>query len=138
MAGNDSETSLETFGGYIHTYKFNEGVRDGVVLDLRYEARDIPQDITSQDRIDAWFDAKTVGLTPRAKAKLKAHWGNLQKVFLLRLFPPFSLHTISAVYIRYPLLSAHISLFVEILVQILYDDISMWSAHYDLLHFSPC
>lgn len=56
----DKKTSLETFGGYIHTYKFNEGVRDGVVLDLRYEARDIPQDITSQDRIDAWFDSKTV------------------------------------------------------------------------------
>ena len=77
----DKKTSLETFGGYIHTYKFNEGVRDGVVLDLRYEARDVPQDITSQVRIDAWFDAKTVGLAPRAKAKLKAHWGNLQKIF---------------------------------------------------------
>ena len=80
----DKKTSLETFGGYIHTYKFNEGVRDGVVLDLRYEARDIPQDITSQAKIDAWFDAKTVGLAPRAKAKLKAHWGNLQKVFSSR------------------------------------------------------
>lgn len=80
----DKKTSLETFGGYIHTYKFNEGVRDGVVLDLRYEARDVPQDITSQARIDAWFDAKTVGLAPRAKAKLKAHWGSLQKIFSSR------------------------------------------------------
>ena len=80
----DKKTSLETFGGYIHTYKFNEGVRDGVVLDLRYEARDIPQDITSQAKIDAWFDAKTIGLAPRAKARLKAHWGNLQKVFSSR------------------------------------------------------
>ena len=80
----DKKTSLEVFGGYIHTYKFDEGVRDGVILDLRYEARDIPQDITSQDRIDAWFDAKTVGLMPRAKARLKAHWGNLQKVFSSR------------------------------------------------------
>lgn len=80
----DKKTSLETFGGYIHTYKFNEGVRDGVVLDLRYEARDVPQDITSQARIDAWFDAKTVGLAPRAKAKLKAYWGNLQKIFSSR------------------------------------------------------
>lgn len=80
----DKQTSLEVFGGYIHTYKFDEGVRDGVILDLRYEARDIPQDITSQERVDAWFDAKTVGLTPRAKARLKAHWGNLQKVFSSR------------------------------------------------------
>lgn len=81
---SDKKTSLETFGGYIHTYKFNEGVRDGVVLDLRYEARDIPQNITSQEKIDAWFDVKTVGLTPRAKAKLKARWGNLQAVFSSR------------------------------------------------------
>ena len=77
----DKRTSLEIFGGYIHTYKFDEAVRDGVVLDLRYEARDIPQDITSQDKIDAWFEVKTTGLTPRAKAKLKTRWGNMQKVF---------------------------------------------------------
>ena len=80
----DKKTSLETFGGYIHTYKFNEGVKDGVVLDLRYEARDIPQDITSQDRIDIWFEAKTEGLAPRARARLKAYWGNLQKIFSSR------------------------------------------------------
>jgi len=72
------------FGGYIHTYKFKEAVHDGVVLDLRYEARDIPQDITSQERIDTWFDVKTVGLAPRAKAKLKTRWGNLQTVFSSR------------------------------------------------------
>ena len=65
----DKKTSLETFGGYIHTYKFDEGVRDGVILDLRYEARDVPQDITSQDKVDAWFDAKTQGLSSRGKAK---------------------------------------------------------------------
>ncbi|MDD3228159.1 MAG: HsdR family type I site-specific deoxyribonuclease [Oscillospiraceae bacterium] len=80
----DKKTSLETFGGYIHTYKFDEGVRDGVILDLRYEARDVPQNITSQDRIDAWFDSKTRGLAPRAKARLKVHWGNLQTVFSSR------------------------------------------------------
>ncbi len=32
----DRATSLEVFGGYIHTYKFSEGVEDGVVLDLVY------------------------------------------------------------------------------------------------------
>lgn len=47
--------------GYSHTYKFDEGVEDGVVLDLVYEARDIDQRLGSQDRIDAWFDAKTRG-----------------------------------------------------------------------------
>lgn len=80
----DKKTSLEIFGGYIHTYKFDEGVRDGVILDLRYEARDVPQVITSPDRIDAWFEAKTVGLTERAKAKLKARWATMQTLFSSR------------------------------------------------------
>src|SRR6185369_3590610 len=58
----DKQTSLEVFGGYIHTYKFSEGVEDGVVLDLIYEARDIDQRLGSEDKIDTWFDVKTKGL----------------------------------------------------------------------------
>ncbi len=76
----DKATSIEVFGGYIHTYKFDEAVRDGVILDLRYEARDIDQKITSQKKIDEWFEAKTKGLTDIAKAQLKQRWGTLQKV----------------------------------------------------------
>ncbi len=34
---SDRTTSIETFGSFIHTYKFDEAVQDGVVLDLRYE-----------------------------------------------------------------------------------------------------
>jgi type I restriction enzyme R subunit len=58
---SEAQTSLEVFGGYIHTYKFSEAVEDGVVLDLVYEARDIDQKLGSQDKIDQWFDAKTKG-----------------------------------------------------------------------------
>lgn len=76
----DKQTSLEVFGPYIHTYKFDEAVSDGVVLDLRYEARDIDQNITSKAKIDKWFEAKTKGLTDMAKAQLKKRWGTLQKV----------------------------------------------------------
>lgn len=76
----DRETSLEVFGKYIHTYKFNEAVEDKVVLDLVYEARDIDQRISSQDRIDQWFDAKTKGLNDFQKAELKKIWGTMQKV----------------------------------------------------------
>ena len=48
----DKQTSLEVFGGYIHTYKFSEAVEDEVVLDLVYEARDIDQrlGLRGQDR----------------------------------------------------------------------------------------
>lgn len=77
----DKETSLEIFGPYIHRYKFDEAVRDKVVLDLRYEAREVEQNVVQQERIDAWFEAKTRGLTSVAKAKLKQRWGNLQKMF---------------------------------------------------------
>ena len=76
----DKQKSIEVFGRYIHTYKFNEAVTDGVVLDLRYEARDIDQNITSQKKIDLWFEAKTAGLNDYAKAKLKQRWGTMRTV----------------------------------------------------------
>jgi type I restriction enzyme, R subunit len=76
----DKQRSIEVFGRYIHTYKFDEAVKDEVVLDLRYEARDIDQNITSQKKIDQWFDAKTKGLTDLAKAQLKQRWGTMQRV----------------------------------------------------------
>jgi type I restriction enzyme R subunit len=77
---SDKKRSIEIFGGYIHTYKFDEAVKDGVVLDLRYEARDIDQSITSQSKIDQWFEGKTKGLTDLAKAQLKQRWGTMQSV----------------------------------------------------------
>lgn len=76
----DKQKSVEIFGPYIHTYKFDEAVADGVVLDLRYEARDIDQHITSPEKIDAWFEAKTRGLNNNAKSRLKMKWGTLQRV----------------------------------------------------------
>jgi len=76
----DKETSMEVFGPYIHTYKFDEGVKDKVILDLRYEARNIDQNITSQDKIDQWFEAKTKGLTDIAKSQLKERWGTMKRV----------------------------------------------------------
>ncbi len=81
---DDKRRSIETFGPYIHTYKYDEAVRDGVVLDLRYEARDIDQNITSQAKIDQWFELKTGGLTDVAKAQLKQRWGTMQKVLSAR------------------------------------------------------
>lgn len=78
---SDKQTSLEVFGTYIHTYKFDEAVTDKVVLDLRYEARDIEQNIKSPAKIDEWFELKTRGLTDFAKAELKQRWGTIKKVF---------------------------------------------------------
>ena len=76
----DKQKSIEVFGRYIHTYKFDQAVREGVVLDLRYEARDIDQTLTNRDKIDQWFEAKTKGLNDLAKAQLKQKWGTMQRV----------------------------------------------------------
>lgn len=76
----DRKTSREVFGGYIHTYKFAEAKDDGVVLDLVYEARDIDQRLSSPERIDQWFDAKTRGLNEWQRDELKTKWGTLQRV----------------------------------------------------------
>ncbi len=76
----DKETSIETFGSFIHTYKFDEAVADGVVLDLCYEARNINQELTSPDEVDAWFEVKTKGMTDLSRAELKKRWGTMQKV----------------------------------------------------------
>ncbi|MEK6627188.1 MAG: HsdR family type I site-specific deoxyribonuclease [Bdellovibrionota bacterium] len=80
----DKESSLEVFGKYIHTYKFSEAVEDEVVLDLIYEARDIDQTLGSEDRVDAWFEAKTRALNDWQKDELKKKWGTMQKVLSSR------------------------------------------------------
>ncbi|MEH1955772.1 type I restriction endonuclease subunit R [Nostoc sp.] len=76
----DKHNSINVFGDYIHTYTFKKAVADQVILDLRYEACNVDQNITSQTKIDQWFEAKTRGLTEHAKTLLKKRWGNLQKV----------------------------------------------------------
>ncbi|WP_304518213.1 type I restriction endonuclease subunit R, partial [Cecembia rubra] len=76
----DKKKSIEVFGRYIHTYKFDEAVKDGVVLDLLYEARDVDQKITDQKGIDEWFDAVTRGMNDLPKAELKQKWGTMQKI----------------------------------------------------------
>ena len=76
----DKRTSLETFGTYIHTYLFAEAVKDKVILDLIYEARDIDQRLSSEEHIDLWFEAKTRGLNNWQKAALREKWGTMQAV----------------------------------------------------------
>ena len=55
-----------------------------MVLDLVYEARDIDQRLGSEDKIDAWFEAKTKGLNDWQKDELKKKWGTMQNVLSSR------------------------------------------------------
>lgn len=78
---NEKKASLKLFGSFIHTYKYDEGVVDGVVLDLRYKARDVEQFITDQDSIDEIFESISEGLNDKAKEELKGRWASLQKLY---------------------------------------------------------
>ena len=77
----DKKKSVETFGSYIHSYKFHEAVRDNVILDLRYEARNVEQFLGKREKIDEWFDSKTAGLSKVARSLLKARWAKMEKLF---------------------------------------------------------
>ncbi|WP_424950299.1 type I restriction endonuclease subunit R [Deinococcus sp.] len=77
---SDKRQSIEVFGPFIHAYRYDQAVRDNVVLDLKYEARDIDQYLTSPAKIDQWFALKTQGLTETARSRLKQKWGTMQKV----------------------------------------------------------
>ena len=76
----DKRMTRDVFGTYIHTYKFHEGVADGVILDLKYEARDVPQRLTSQAAIDQWFEQKTKGLNNFQKAVLRRRWATMEEL----------------------------------------------------------
>ncbi len=76
----DKQTTRDVFGTYIHTYKFHEGVADKVILDLKYEARDVPQRLTSQTAIDAWFEQKTKGLNNFQKSVLRQRWATMKEL----------------------------------------------------------
>ena len=77
----EKATSQQVFGSFIHTYKFDEAVRDGVVLDLLYEARNIESRVVGQDRLDMCFERITQGMTDEAKLQVKQKWGAVSSVF---------------------------------------------------------
>ena len=74
---------MDIFGPYIHTYKYDEAVRDRSVLDLRYEARDIDQSLLTPEKVDGWFEEKTSGLT-RRRRQLKKRWATMKNVHSAR------------------------------------------------------
>jgi type I restriction enzyme R subunit len=76
----DRLMTRDVFGTYIHTYKFHEAVADKVVLDLKYEARDVPERLTSQKKIDEWFEQKTKNLNNFQKALVRKRWATMEEL----------------------------------------------------------
>ena len=80
----DKKTSAEVFGTFIHTYKFDDGIKDGVILPLRYEARNVAQSLSDREAIDSEFERRTEGLTVKGKDILKRRWATLSKLYSSR------------------------------------------------------
>ena len=76
----DKQMTRDVFGTYIHTYKFHQAVADKVVLDLKFEARDVPQQLLTPEKIDAWFEQKTKNLNRYQKSVLRGRWATLEKL----------------------------------------------------------
>ncbi|MFO1493340.1 MAG: type I restriction endonuclease subunit R [Lysobacterales bacterium] len=76
----DKQMTRDVFGSDIHTYKFHQAVADQVVLDLKYEARDVPQQLLTPEKIDAWFEHKTKNLNNYQKSVLRARWATLERL----------------------------------------------------------
>ncbi len=76
----DKLMTRDVFGTYIHTYKFHQAVADKVVLDLKYEARDVPERLTSQKKIDEWFEQKTKTLNNFQKALVRKRWATMEEL----------------------------------------------------------
>ena len=74
-------TSRDNFGPWIHTYKFDEAVKDKVILDLRYEARDVEQALPDTVSFDELFEDTTKNLTPKARKALQDRWADMQSLF---------------------------------------------------------
>jgi type I restriction enzyme R subunit len=74
----DKQTTRYVFGTDIHTYKFHQAVQDKVVLDLKYEARTVPQQLTDKKAVDGWFETATRGLNNYKKSELRRHWATME------------------------------------------------------------
>ncbi|MBI2277671.1 MAG: type I restriction endonuclease subunit R [Dechloromonas sp.] len=76
----DKQMTRDVFGTYIHTYKFHQAVADKVVLDLKYEARDVPQRLGSRKAIDQWFEQKTKNLNNFQRSILRKRWATMEEL----------------------------------------------------------
>ncbi len=78
-----AKTSEYRIGPFIHKYLHKQAVADGVILDLRYTARDVNKKIDEEERDDLQkeFEQKTQGLTKEQTDLIEQHWATMKKVF---------------------------------------------------------
>ena len=75
--------SERTFGPYIHKYLHKQAVEDRVILDLQYEYRNVEQQITNKDKVDAKLAELTARheLTQEQKEMVEERWATLERIY---------------------------------------------------------
>lgn len=72
----DQSNTYLKFGKQIgHSYRFEDGIRDGVIVPLVYDGRIIPQKVTS-DRIDDYLKNILAPLTEPQKEDMRKKWSS--------------------------------------------------------------
>lgn len=69
------------FGSYIHKYLHKQAVEDKVILDLQYEGRDVDQQITEKEKLDAKKEEITRGLDEARRNAIEDRWATLERVY---------------------------------------------------------
>src|SRR5579862_5555794 len=66
---------------HLHPYlQISRGGGGQSDLDLKYEARAVPQRLTSKKAIDAWFELKTKALNNFQRAALRRRWATMEEL----------------------------------------------------------
>lgn len=75
--------SERTFGPYIHKYLHKQAVEDKVILDLQYEYRNVEQQITNKEKLDAKLAHLIAGreLSDEQSEEVKDRWATLQRIY---------------------------------------------------------
>lgn len=72
----DKSNTYLKFGKQIgHSYRFEDGIRDGVIVPLVYDGRVIPQKVTS-DKIDDYLKSILAPLTEPQKEDMRKKWSS--------------------------------------------------------------
>jgi type I restriction enzyme R subunit len=67
------KSTINKFGGLIHSYTIKEAVDDKAVVELLYEGREVPQTVDAA-QIDRWFEEWTESFSKKQKADLKKNY----------------------------------------------------------------
>lgn len=76
---NKEKSTMAKFGRLIHKYTIQDGVDDGAIVPLIYEARFVEQHV-DEANIDLWFGQTTKRLTDAQKQDLAKKWSSVRRL----------------------------------------------------------